>query len=107
MMLKPTRFILSVALLAAVPALAQVYPGDPVAGRNFARQGCAVCHFVESEDLGLSWSGAPAFQEVADDPAVTEISLRIFLRTPHEDMPNFMLTPSETDDVISYILSLK
>ena len=105
--MKPIRYIVPGVLLAALPALAQVYPGDPVAGRNFARHVCAVCHFVESEDLGLSWSGAPAFQEVADDPAVTEISLRIFLRTPHDDMPDYMLTPSETEDVISYILSLK
>ncbi len=106
-MLKPSRLILPAMLLAVVPALAQTYPGDPVAGGNFARKVCAVCHFVEAEDLGLSWTGAPSFQEVADDPAVTEVSLRVFLRTPHEDMPNFMLTPSETDDVISYILSLK
>ncbi len=55
----------------------------------------------------MSWTGAPSFQEVADDPAVTEVSLRVFLRTPHDDMPDYMLTPSETDDVISYILSLK
>jgi len=105
--MEPNRLVLPAVLLAAIPALAQTYPGDPVAGANFARQVCAVCHFVESDDLGLSWSGAPAFQEVADDPAVTEVSLRVFLRTPHEDMPNFMLTPAETDDVISYILSLK
>ena len=106
-MLKSIRIALPVVLLAAVPALAQMSPGDPGGGRNFARQVCAVCHFVEAADLGLSWSGAPSFQEVADDPAVNEISLRVFLRTPHEDMPNFMLTPAEADDVISYILSLK
>jgi len=107
MMLKPSRLLLPAVLLGAIPALAQTYPGDPVAGANFSRKVCAVCHFVEAEDLGLSWSGAPAFQEVADDPAVTEISLRVFLRTPHEDMPDLMLTPAETDDIIAYILSLK
>ena len=105
--MKPSRLILPALLAAAIPALAQTYPGDPVAGGNFARKLCATCHFVEAEDLGLSWSGAPAFQEVADDPAVTEVSLRVFLRTPHEDMPDYMLTPAETDDVIAYILSLK
>ena len=106
-MSKPTGLALFLVLLATVPALAQMYPGDPSAGQTFARQLCAVCHFVEAADLGLSWSGAPSFQDVADDPSVTEISLRVFLRSPHEDMPNFMLTPAETDDVISYILSLK
>jgi hypothetical protein len=38
---------------------------------------------------------------------VTETSLRVFLRTPHTRMPDFILSRAETDDVISYILSLR
>jgi hypothetical protein len=34
------------------------------------------------------------------------LSLRVFLRTPHATMPDLMLTPDETDDIISYILTL-
>jgi hypothetical protein len=33
------------------------------------------------------------------------LSLRVFLRTPRATMPDLMLTPDETDDIISYILS--
>jgi hypothetical protein len=44
---------------------------------------------------------------VADDPAVTALALRSFLQTPHFDMPNIMLSPAETDDIISYILTLR
>jgi hypothetical protein len=38
---------------------------------------------------------------------VTALSLRVYLQTPHATMPNIVLTPEETDDVISYILTLK
>ena len=40
-------------------------------------------------------------------PAATETALRIFLGTPHATMPNLRLAPEQTDDVITYILSLK
>ena len=33
--------------------------------------------------------------------------LRVFLRTPHRDMPNFILAEEETDNIIAYIHSLK
>jgi mono/diheme cytochrome c family protein len=49
----------------------------------------------------------PSFLEVAAHPATTALSLRVFLQTPHATMPNLMLTPEETDDVISYILTLR
>jgi hypothetical protein len=39
-------------------------------------------------------------------PSVMTLSLRVFLRTPHATMPDLMLIPDETDDIISYILTL-
>ena len=51
--------------------------------------------------------GAPAFQAVADDPALTEAALRAFLQTSHEDKPTVPLTPEETCDVVAYLQSLK
>jgi hypothetical protein len=38
---------------------------------------------------------------------VTEIALRAFLQTPHANMPNIMLTQEQTDDIVTYILSLR
>ncbi len=101
------RFALIVVLLGALPALAQALPGDRYAGHTLARDVCAACHFIESEDMGDSWADAPAFQDVADDPAITAISLRVFLGTWHQNMPNLMLSEAETDDIIAFILSLK
>jgi len=95
------------ALLASFAVLAEPVPGDPVEGEKFAREICAICHDVEKGQHGISLDGAPAFQDVADDPAMTSLALRVFLRSPHEVMPDLMLSDTETDDVIAYILSLK
>jgi hypothetical protein len=50
---------------------------------------------------------APAFSAVAAMPSTTARSLNVFLRTSHPTMPNLMLTNTETEDVIAYILSLR
>jgi mono/diheme cytochrome c family protein len=94
------------ALLAPAPVLGQEL-GDAAAGRHFAREICAACHAVEKGDKMVSLAGAPPFQEVADDPAASEVSLRVFLRSPHENMPDLILSDEETDNVVAYILSLR
>jgi len=95
------------AFLAVSAVLAQSVSGDAIEGGRFAREVCATCHEVERGRYGVSIEGAPAFQDVADDPAATSIALRVFLQSPHEVMPDFILSDTETDDVIAYILSLK
>ncbi|MBL8704489.1 MAG: hypothetical protein JNM30_06595, partial [Rhodospirillales bacterium] len=50
---------------------------------------------------------APPFATLAADPRTTEFRLRAFLMTPHQNMPDFRLSRSETDDLIGYILSLR
>ena len=98
---------LAAALCLAAPVLAQSLPGDPYEGQSLARQVCAACHSVEPGDEGASLSGAPAFQDVANDAAVTALSLQVFFRTPHKKMPDLILSETEIDDITAYILSLK
>jgi cytochrome c len=93
--------------LWASTAVAQGLPGDPEAGRKLAQDVCAVCHIVSEDQLHDPGAGAPTFFEVVAHPSVTALSLRVFLRTPHARMPDLMLTPDETDDIISYILTLR
>ena len=93
-------------LLAGGHASAQELPGDPEAGAEVARGVCAACHVVADDQMVDPGTG-PSFFEVAEHPATTALSLRAFLQTPHATMPNLMLTPQETDDVISYLLTLK
>ena len=81
--------------------------GDIRNGHKLARTVCAECHLVEKGQASRKLSPVKAFQEVANNPARTALSLRVFLRTPHRNMPNFVLTEAETDNIIAYIHSLK
>ena len=92
--------------VAGGAAAAQDLPGDPAAGASLAREVCAKCHLV-SEDQMVDPAIGPSLLEFAEHPATTEMSLRAFLQTPHPTMPNLMLTPEETDDIIAYLLALK
>lgn len=103
------RFFLPVLAATLMPIMAQGQglPGDPVAGLAFARGHCAECHYVERDWIDLFVNDAPDFLEIAEQPAYTAMALNAFLQTPHEQMPDFILTPTERDDVISYILTLR
>lgn len=104
---RQVSFAAALLLAVAAEASAEDLPGDAAAGRNLVESWCVVCHEVAPGLRGPGAFTAPAFQDVADDPAVTALALRAFLQTPHFDMPDVMLSPAETDDVISYILSLR
>jgi cytochrome c len=75
-------------------------------GRSLAQQWCAQCHGVPPNELSAD-SNAPSFSAVAREPSATEYALRVFLRTPHPTMPNFVLNPDGIDDLVSYIVSLR
>lgn len=100
--------ILAVALLMApVSVGAQSLPGDAASGQALALRSCAGCHAVAERQSRPATDGAPSFLALARDPAITELSLRAFLQTPHARMPSIMLTRREMDDVISYILGMR
>jgi mono/diheme cytochrome c family protein len=94
-------------LVAATPALAQQFPGDPAAGRALASRNCSSCHLVTERQAGPAADGVPSFASIARMPSTTELSLRAFLRTPHPPMPDLALSRRETDDIVSYILDLR
>ena len=98
---------MAILLAGAEPVSGADLPGDPVAGGQLARDVCATCHVVSAKQPVDPGIGAPSFLEVAAHPSVTALSLRAFLQTPHATMPDLILTPDETDDIISYILTLK
>ena len=98
---------LVVMVLAALPALAQPEPGDARSGQRLAAAWCANCHQVAPGGPGPATDAAPAFQAIARMPSTTSMSLRVFLQTPHANMPDYRLTREQLDDVVAYILSLK
>ena len=101
------RLLYLLPLFWACTSTAQELQGDPLVGGKLAREVCAACHIVGDDQLVDPDVGAPTFFEVIDDPSVTALSLRAFLRTSHPTMPNLILTPEETDDIIAYILRLR
>lgn len=104
------RFLVVLAvtapLLAAGPAPAQP-SGDAEAGRLIATTWCANCHAVAPGASPPTGDAAPPFAAVAARASTTALSLRVFLQTPHANMPDYRLTPQQTDDVTAWILSLR
>lgn len=94
--------------LGSTGALAQ-RPGDVANGTTLAVTWCANCHVIGRGPGPTPATGdaAPTFASIAAMPSTTAMSLRAFLQTPHQRMPDFMLSRNETDDLIAYILSLR
>lgn len=102
------------ALFPPAIALAQVAaPGGALQqerlsyGRAVAENWCANCHVVGPQARGPAGDAAPPFEAVARMPSTTEMSLRVFLQTPHSRMPDYRLSQAELDGVVTYILSLR
>jgi mono/diheme cytochrome c family protein len=91
--------------LAAVAASAQTI-GDPAAGRRLAQAWCSECHAIGPKVVD-GFKRAPDFAEIAQRPKTTPLSLNVFLRSNHDNMPNLILKRDEADDIVAYILSLK
>ena len=83
---------------------AQDLQASATSGRRLANYWCTGCHAVEPKSEGMF---AADFAEIANVPSTTELSLKVFLRTSHKNMPNFILKAEEADDIIAYILSLR
>ena len=49
----------------------------------------------------------PSFFVIAGHPSTTAMNLTVYLQTPHATMPNIMLSPEETEDIVAYILRLR
>ena len=102
------RLVVAATLLAS-PLAGRAEPlvqGDPASGRSIATKLCSSCHRVLP--MTLSDKDEPAsFQSIADLPSTTGMSLNVFLRSNHNNMPDLILSGTESRDVIAYILSLK
>ena len=92
---------------AMPPTTERQSPTVTAAGQRLAQQWCAECHVVTGLEAPPAIDDVPTFRTVANDPSVTELSLRAFLKTPHPPMPNFILTREQMDEIVAYILSLK
>jgi cytochrome c len=95
------------ALLCGTETFAQE-PGNVAAGHRIAQQWCSECHRVDpTQRLVDPDAEAPTFEEVANEPSTTALSLRVFFQSNHENMPDLHISKSQADDLVAYILSLK
>jgi mono/diheme cytochrome c family protein len=100
--------LVGVFAVSAYAANAQVTPSNSEAGRVYVSQVCSPCHAVTAEQTARRRIViAPDFQAIANTPGMTATALRAFLQTPHPKMPNLILTPEQSDDVIAFLLSLR
>jgi mono/diheme cytochrome c family protein len=99
-------FVAAAILTAQSPILAQPAHGDPASGRQIAIKRCSSCHRVLPMTLSDK-ADPPSFQSIADLPSTTGISLNVFLHSNHRNMPDFIVSSTEANDLIAYIVSLK
>ncbi len=99
------RAVLALTIAAAL-AHGRAVPAAPPPGETLAQRWCAQCHALKPGQPSPDPT-APGFADITAEPSATELSLRVFLRTPHPTMPNFRLQADEIDDLVGYILSLK
>jgi len=90
------------ALILSATAQAQ----NAATGEKLVKSECATCHAI-GEEAKSPEPKAPRFADVAAMPSTTELSLKVFLRSSHKNMPNIMLEPDEIDAAAAYILGLK
>jgi hypothetical protein len=81
--------------------------GDARKGLAYAQQVCSVCHNVLRTDAPSPNSQAPAFKKVANTPGMSITALTVWSRTSHPTMPNLVIEPTDMDDLIAHILSLR
>ena len=112
-----TKLTITTALLVSIGFLtsAQTVSGmeasspqsvDPSVGRHLAETVCSTCHQISATSPPGVNSAAPSFIDISRMPSTSELAIKVFLRTPHPTMPNFILSPEEIDSVTAYILSL-
>ncbi|MBR0844406.1 cytochrome c [Bradyrhizobium liaoningense] len=80
--------------------------GPAAQGHRLAQAWCQPCHAVEPHTEGL-FDEAPSFQAIADRHGTTALSLKVFWRTSHQNMPNLVISPEQADALSAYILSLR
>ena len=100
--LKWVTFVLIITVCMPASAIAQ----DEIAGEAIARTWCVNCHQVSASGAVMR-GDAPSFSSISQMPSTTEASLAVFLSTPHDRMPDYVLSRSEIRNISAYILSLR
>jgi cytochrome c len=80
--------------------------GTTSEGHRLAEAWCRPCHAIEPHMAGIS-NQAPSFEAIANRHGTTALSLNVFLKTNHENMPNLVIVSDDADALANYTLSLR
>ena len=84
--------------------------GDANAAKGLIADRCAKCHETPYSKPGERSEAvdAPSFQAMANDPAsYSPVKMRASLRQPHFPMQQFTLSPSDIENILAFIGSLR
>ena len=115
-MSRSIRVDISLAILIALAALflvrvhnadgSKLVAASALEGHRLAEAWCKPCHAIEPHMAGTS-DQAPGFAAIAKRRGTTALSLKVFLKTSHQSMPNLVIAPDQAEVLANYILSLK
>jgi mono/diheme cytochrome c family protein len=80
--------------------------GNVREGRRLAHAECAQCHGVDRKGYSTN-PAAPAFDDIANVPGMTNMALMVALRTSPRSMPDLIIKGRNGQNIIAYIISLK
>jgi mono/diheme cytochrome c family protein len=108
MTLRPALLRTALAILTlgagAQVSLAAQNPQLVRQGQALAESMCADCHTLGG--ARRTDRPSPDFAEIAAMPSTTPLSLRVFLKSPHRDMPDLILSDAQINALVAYILEL-
>ena len=91
-----------IASLVVAAATARAEGGDVASGHRLAQIWCGACHQVGAEDPAKATPSLPELAHVWSAPMLEK-----FMRSSHANMPNFMLTAAQINDISAYVSSLR
>ncbi|QGM96940.1 c-type cytochrome [Methylocystis parvus] len=104
--MKRALFSMFIFLSGAAPGVAE--SASSGSGTGLIEGVCATCHAVDADPNAKSPDPkAPRFVDVAKMPSTTELSIKVFLRSSHKNMPDFILGADEIDKATAHILGLR
>jgi mono/diheme cytochrome c family protein len=115
-MSRATWLQISLAVLLAIAALFVIMrraggeslgPDRVAAGQRLAEAWCKSCHAIQPHMGGMMSDQAPSFTAIANRHGTTALSIKVFLKTSHANMPNIVIAPDQADDLAEFILSLR
>jgi mono/diheme cytochrome c family protein len=104
MTMRPALLSTLVVLAIGTGAQAAQDPRLVQQGRLLAQSLCADCHTFGADRR--SDRLPPDFRDVGAMPQTTALSLRVFLKSPHANMPDIILEPAQINALSAFILDL-